>query len=371
MKFLDDEESITKNWLDVDQPREDFCSIISSYWHRLSNIDRQGESKCLLTKNSTNDQYESFLNSLPGNVIPEEDEEEGFEIKSGLGRLKGLPLAHIDQPLCNSVDTFNSIFDAKVKKNLTNEWDVAQIEINSEFKFWVNFIQIWTRFSSEFIIEDLEMQICAYHTGSDSKKNTGKLELIWNNIIDNQAYAITIIDPERYEGTAMNAVYALSAIRDGNPYVCKYFGSWKEQGMVFIQTETCDKTLKNLFINSAPKQTQLLQLVKEGMSGIEYCHRKGLAGLNISLETIFFSETKHYKLKSLENCIKRESEFGDNDSLFQEAKIKDYNDFTAALQKLLTSNELISKVHEHAKVLESVYKMLDDENTFAEFTITY
>lgn len=200
---------------------------------------------------------------------------------------------------------------------------------------------------------------------------SGKLELTCKNKIDKSVYSITIVDPELYKGVFMNYIYALSAIRDGNPYVCKYFCSWKEQGLIFLQTEKCDKTLSNLFSKASPTDKEILKMITEVMSGIEYCHRKGLANFDISMESIFISETQHYKFKGMENCAKKEMDTFNSQQVkeFSKMKAKDIDDFCLVINSLFDSKNLLSKIDEHSEILEAMYNMLDDESSLAEFPL--
>lgn len=152
------------------------------------------------------------------------------------------------------------------------------------------------RFMSEFIVDDLEKQICD-EASKGEFGYTGKFTLRASNVIDGKDYSVIVIDPQNYEGDHMKIIYSLSALRDGNPYVCKYFGSWREEGLFFVQTEKSE----NLFTDVQPTNEHLSKLVKDVLMAIEYCHRKGISGLSISLSSIFLSETNHFKLKSFEN----------------------------------------------------------------------
>ena len=87
---------------------------------------------------------------------------------------------------------------------------------------------------------------------------------------------MTAFDSAIYKKDFKNYIYGLSALRDGNPFVCKYFGSWKEGSIYFIQTESTENTLKRLFEASPPSEEAISQLIKEALGGIEYMHAKGV-----------------------------------------------------------------------------------------------
>mmetsp|Transcript_24731 Transcript_24731/g.27390 ORF Transcript_24731/g.27390 Transcript_24731/m.27390 type:complete len:120 (+) Transcript_24731:148-507(+) len=114
-------------------------------------------------------------------------------------------------------------------------------------------------------------------------------------------YTIAVIDKEVYKGDYMKGMHALSFIRDGNPYVCKYFSSWIEHGLFFIQTERTDQTLSKMLKENLLENDKIAQLIKDIFGAIEYCHIKGLVNLNISMDSIFFTNDR-FKLNSFESC---------------------------------------------------------------------
>jgi serine/threonine protein kinase len=218
----------------------------------------------LITKNSTNDDYESLFNTITGNNQKEEDD--CFEIKSGLNRLKNLK----KQP---HQDTFLALENGLQDDVLSSKFGEVQIFKSENQKFLRN----CPRFSSEFIILNLDVDTDSkFHSKASEFGCTGKIEMMCKNLVDQRTYTITAFDAAIYKKDVKNYIYGLSALRDGNPFVCKYFSSWKEGSIYFIQTESSENTLKKLFKASSPEDETIAQLVKEVLSGIEYMHSKGV-----------------------------------------------------------------------------------------------
>lgn len=114
LKYEDEDDVIDeKDCLGIEQSREDFSSIISSYCQKFWNNgpSKKDDSKNLVRKNSTNDNYDSFLGLIPGNQAS--DDEDNFEIKSGLGRIRGMMQSTMDNSIYTSLDTPPTYFDAK------------------------------------------------------------------------------------------------------------------------------------------------------------------------------------------------------------------------------------------------------------------
>ena len=123
----------------------------------------------------------------------------------------------------------------------------------------------------------------------------------------------------------------------------------------------------------SPTDKEILKMIKEVMSGIEYCHRKGMANLDITMDSIFISETQHYKFKGMEKCVKKEMDTYSSQQVkeFSKMKAKDIDDFCLVINSLFDSKNLLSKIDEHAEILESMYNMLDNESSLAEFPIDF
>ena len=162
-----EEANLEKECASSPSGREDFNSEISSFCqgYLKNSINHQLNSKNLVTKNSTNDDYESLFNTITGNNPKEEDD--CFEIKSGLCRLKNLK----KQPLKELSVTFESC--------IADEGFSSKLEEVPNFKSEEGkFLQDCPRFSSEFAILGEDRT-----SGSkfDSKASefgcTGKLEM--------------------------------------------------------------------------------------------------------------------------------------------------------------------------------------------------
>jgi len=388
----DDEVEVPQDNMSLNSSKEEFNWEISSFWNNFLNnsINQNQSTKNLVTKNSTNDEYETLLNTLSRGA--DKEEESCFEIKSGLNKLKGLK----NQPEAFELPSFNFEEDFE-PFNFSNEpvnqpkmdailGEIQIFKSDEERKLrkFIENILNCPRFISEFNIQNLENWVNQLITSQCSNfKFTGKLELSCQNLSDTHSYTVTAIDSSIYEEDFMSSIYTLSSLRDGNPHVCKYFGSWKENEIYFIQTENSLNILSKM-INSAnssedegERGTTLTssmksQLVLDLLMGIEYCHNKGVCGFPVSSDSVFLSETNKFKLKSFENFNKsslnhsRGANSKKSNCMISQ-KTEDLKNFCRLVQKLITAEDAQAKIAHPWVMLETLYELADSHEFFPEF----
>lgn len=158
---------------------------------------------------------------------------------------------------------------------------------------------------SEFIISPSELaRLKAMTRGNTHWTYTGKLDLVWINLIDSREYTVTVVWWKDYQYDYKRELHAISALRDSNPYIVKYFGAWREKGLLFIQTENQSDSLATKHSKTKITNTELMKVITDIIGGIEYLHSKAIYNLDINLESIFLSETGYFKLNWFKYCVK-------------------------------------------------------------------
>ena len=114
------------------------------------------------------------------------------------------------------------------------------------------------------------------------------------------------------------------------------------------------------------------QLVQELLAAVEYCHRKGLANLELNIDSIFLSDTGRFKLKTLRTCMKGDKFLPDGCDTQEllEFKTKDMDAFCELVTELMSRDTVRTTMREHAHLLKSLYGFILGEHSFAEFCKT-
>lgn len=296
LKSQEDEDSLSPDSVEFrsKDDKADFTNVLSKCCMKFGGNPSMKfeENKFLNTKNSTADIFES-LNNPSGQLQGYDDDDFGFQIKSGLSKLKTV---NISDPCCSEVENSSAV---KISKTTTSSDLLSNLAKNIGTDL-VSRLKACTRFLGDFKIKELEMPLPELAiSNSEPKKCPGKFHLICENKVDRNTYSVTVIDSANYEGDYKRDIYRLSSIRNGNPHILKYFGCWKEQGLVFIQTEQYTQTLEKLLIDGTIKPSERQKVVVDIYNAIEYCHSKGMVDIQITKSSIFLSNG-NYKLNTLE-----------------------------------------------------------------------
>ena len=307
-----------------------------------------------MTKISSNDEFESFFNV---SIDKDNDESFGF-LKNGLNKLKNLSET-VSYQNSNTKECLNNIKFDMSQELASNMPSVPQSEDYKKLNRLWESVNACKRFASEFYIPSHQpSQIELNKASSDNFKYTGKLNLISNNRIDNRAYTVTAISSQDYEHDYINELHAMSALRDSNPYIVKYFSAWRENGLMFIQTELQNDTLLTKHSRNLINNKELIKIISNVTAGIEYLHSKGICNLDINTSSIFLSETGFYKLNCFKNCIKS------NDILDEEInnyKCNDYRKFAKTVLELILKREISSGLDDLIHVYNENYTILKSQ----------
>jgi hypothetical protein len=336
---------------------------VTAYIHQHSKaeINQSDDIKLLHTKNSTNDDGDYFAGT--SQLLRDSYESTNFKIKRGLSKFK----KSCAESNLNKNEKASDV-EAPSSFSLVNS---STFEHVAGFKNFMGNLNSCTRFMSEFVINDLKKGNYSDSKLSENHKDySGKLEFNWTNVIDKKTYTVTIVDPLVYKGNFMNQVYALSAIRDGNPYICKYFSSWREQGFIFVQTEKWDETVAPMILNCKLDAENIVKLIKQVLCAIEYCHQKGLNNLEVSLNSIFISETGHFKLKWFEGCeLYRNAETSCDLNDLTESKAEDMDKFCTLVEELLSNKFVAQEIKKHSSSKKALQLLVTNNIVFTEFDI--
>lgn len=303
-----DEESLhpDSSLSHCDPEGNDFTNVLSKccLGFNESTNAKFGENKFLNTKNSTVDMFESLNQPITPKV--EDGDDFGFQIKSGLSKIKKLNMPEAsDQKESGAVNAQKSEKSTKIFSCLNR--NVRQDLVRR--------LSSCLRFSGDFLVKELEMPLPnGRNLNQGEAKQTGKFHLICENKIDRNTYSLTVIDTDVYQGDYMKDISCLSSIRNGNPHILKYFGCWKEQGLMFIQTEQYTQTLEKLLKNNSISNEGRQKVVTDIFNAIEYCHSKGMTEISISKHSIFLSNGR-YKLNTFELLKSPNSDSGSQSSL--------------------------------------------------------
>lgn len=334
------------------QEEEDFNAIFphtSTKWLKVTSTN-QVISNCFILK--TRPMMIATSSSRQLRFINFSYESPEFQIKSGLSKINNSYLESNNREHTKDLNLELPFWSSPIQN--------LNYEQAPKFQNFMKNLNLWTRFMSEFVIND---QFYLHYSG--------KTEFNWTNVIDKKTYTVTIVDPQVYKGNFMNQVYALSAIRDGNPYVCKYFSSWREEGFIFVQTEKWDKIVAPLILNCQLNAERIVQLIKQVLYGIEYCHKKGLNNLEVSLNSIFISETGHFKLKWFEGCqLNTDTTSSCELKHSIDSKAKDMDMFCWLVEELLCNKHISGEIKKHAKLKEMLQLLVTNNFPFADFDIS-
>ncbi|CAI2385097.1 unnamed protein product [Moneuplotes crassus] len=296
LKSQEDEDCLSPDSIEFHSKddKADFTNVLSKCCMKFGGNPSMKfeENKFLNTKNSTADIFES-LNNPSGQLQGYDDDDFGFQIKSGLSKLKTV---NTSNPCCSEVEDLGASKIPQVKASS----DLLSTLAKTIGTYLVSRLKACKRFLGDFQIKELEMPLPeSMISNSEAKKCPGKFHLICENKVDRNTYSVTVIDSENYEGDYKKDIYHLSSIRNGNPHILKYFGCWKEQGLVFIQTEQYTQTLEKLLLSGTIEPSERQKVVVDIYNAIEYCHSKGIVDIQISKSSIFLSNG-NYKLNTLE-----------------------------------------------------------------------
>lgn len=148
----EDEYDIPYYQTNREQSKEEFLSLPFTFKKEWDGtIFKAVESRILTTKISTNDYFDSI--SLPALPSAQEAELNGFEIKSGLSKMR--------EQYNNDISSviFQENFDASSKFDTQEDYDKSETKENerpSEFKFESILDKLWTKTDKEvFILTDI------------------------------------------------------------------------------------------------------------------------------------------------------------------------------------------------------------------------
>ena len=148
----EDEYDIPYYQTNREQSKEEFLSLPFTFKKEWDGtIFKAVESRILTTKISTNDYFDSI--SLPALPSAQEAELNGFEIKSGLNKMR--------EQYNNDISSviFQENFDASSKFDTQEDYDKSETKENerpSEFKFESILDKLWTKTDKEvFILTDI------------------------------------------------------------------------------------------------------------------------------------------------------------------------------------------------------------------------
>ena len=117
--------------------------------------------------------------------------------------------------------------------------------------------------------------------------------------LDGMVYAIKMTkkplkDHSRSEKIAMKEIFAAASMMK-HKHVVRYYNSWVESGIVFIQNEYCDGgSLEASINNHRVKQksfsvTQIRKILSDISKGLRYIHSKNLAHLDVKPDNILMT----------------------------------------------------------------------------------
>lgn len=133
------------------------------------------------------------------------------------------------------------------------------------------------------------------------------------NRVDNQDYAIkktkqAIARGSRRRKEVLQEVLALAsvAVDSPSPYIVRYFGSWIEDGRLFIQTELCDGSLKDVMNTlkvtrpEDPRSNgeELAAAIRDVCRGLSVLHCKNLVHLDVKPENILVKKVLPSPMRS-------------------------------------------------------------------------
>ncbi|KAL0488952.1 Wee1-like protein kinase [Acrasis kona] len=110
----------------------------------------------------------------------------------------------------------------------------------------------------------------------------------------------------------MKEVHALAALVD-NPYIVRYFAAWIEEDRLYLQTELCEGGSLANQIKAKVKfsETQLIELIRQVLSGIQQMHSQHIVHLDIKPENIYIKSNENYKIGDLGLASSSLKEFKD------------------------------------------------------------
>eukprot|EP00928_Gymnodinium_smaydae_P047727 TRINITY_DN31875_c0_g1_i1.p1 TRINITY_DN31875_c0_g1~~TRINITY_DN31875_c0_g1_i1.p1 ORF type:complete len:782 (+),score=114.61 TRINITY_DN31875_c0_g1_i1:122-2467(+) len=161
--------------------------------------------------------------------------------------------------------------------------------------------------------------------------------------MDRQAYAIKVVssDSPRASRSASREVLALSSVYDC-PNVVRYFSSWVEDGRVHLQTELCERSLRDLLeerrlLENEPEfpESTISNVLHDCANGLEALHRSGYVHLDVKPDNILFNRGR-YKVADLGHSVefvdvcRDDVNDGDSRYLSKEVMLRDVSDLPRA-----------------------------------------
>eukprot|EP00761_Pharyngomonas_kirbyi_P002773 gb/GECH01002777.1/.p1 GENE.gb/GECH01002777.1/~~gb/GECH01002777.1/.p1 ORF type:complete len:594 (+),score=122.39 gb/GECH01002777.1/:1-1782(+) len=121
--------------------------------------------------------------------------------------------------------------------------------------------------------------------------------------IDDRIYAVKrnqrTIRGERDKEKILKEVKALATLVD-NPHVVRYFNAWLENDILYVQTELCENgTVYERMKTRSFSDEELLDLLYQVVSGLEFMHSQNLVHLDIKPENIYINADDTYKIGDL------------------------------------------------------------------------